>query len=234
MARGQGCNVTDDEIERVVDFIKRQGNPVFNPRFLDLEPPKPQQAEEIQSTGTPEGDLVNEIIAYMSMGNHVSTTKIQTKFNIGYPRAARIIERLSLNNPAAAVISVAEALSGITVSLLVLFVSSFTVFSRRIMYFLCLWRGASLGCAAALLVSGVISGLPANASCALMTAFLQTVVFVLLVSFSDVYSDCFLQIFSQNDRLYKNAFVREFLLCYLTLSGIILSAGIIEVLILIN
>ena len=58
MARGQGCNVTDDEIERVVDFIKRQGNPVFNPRFLDLEPPKPQQAEEIQSTGTPEDDLV--------------------------------------------------------------------------------------------------------------------------------------------------------------------------------
>ena len=43
-------------------------------------------------------DLVNEIIAYMSMGNHVSTTKIQTKFNIGYPRAARIIERLSEAN----------------------------------------------------------------------------------------------------------------------------------------
>ena len=98
MARGQGCNVTDDEIERVVDFIKRQGNPVFNPRFLDLEPPKPQQAEEMQATGTPEDDLVNEIIAYMSMGNHVSTTKIQTKFNIGYPRAARIIERLSEAN----------------------------------------------------------------------------------------------------------------------------------------
>ena len=97
MSRGQGCNVTDDEIERVVDFIKKQGNPVFNPRFLDLDPPKPQ-AEEITNSGTPEDDLVNEIIAYMSMGNHVSTTKIQTKFNIGYPRAARIIERLSEAN----------------------------------------------------------------------------------------------------------------------------------------
>lgn len=97
MTRGQGCNVTDDEIERVVDFIKKQGAPVFNPRFLDLDPPKPQ-AEEIGNSGTPEDDLVNEIIAYMSMGNHVSTTKIQTKFNIGYPRAARIIERLSEAN----------------------------------------------------------------------------------------------------------------------------------------
>ena len=97
MTRGQGCNVTDDEIERVVDFIKKQGSPVFNPRFLDLDPPKPQ-AEEISNSGTPEDDLVNEIIAYMSMGNHVSTTKIQTKFNIGYPRAARIIERLSEAN----------------------------------------------------------------------------------------------------------------------------------------
>lgn len=97
MTRGQGCNVTDDEIERVVDFIKRQGSPVFNPRFLDLEPPKPQ-TEEINNSGTPEDDLINEIIAYMSMGNHVSTTKIQTKFNIGYPRAARIIERLSEAN----------------------------------------------------------------------------------------------------------------------------------------
>lgn len=97
MTRGQGCNVTDDEIERVVDFIKKQGNPVFNPRFLDLDPPKPQ-TEEITNSGTPEDDLVNEIIAYMAMGNHVSTTKIQTKFNIGYPRAARIIERLAEAN----------------------------------------------------------------------------------------------------------------------------------------
>ena len=97
MTRGQGCNVSDDEIERVVDFIKRQGSPVFNPRFLDLDPPKPQ-SDEIGASGTPEDDLVNEIIAYMSMGNHVSTTKIQTKFNIGYPRAARIIERLSEAN----------------------------------------------------------------------------------------------------------------------------------------
>lgn len=97
MSRGQGCNVTDDEIERVVDFIKKQGNPVFNPRFLDLDPPKPQP-EEISTSGTPEDDLINEIIAYMSMGNHVSTTKIQTKFNIGYPRAARIIERLAEAN----------------------------------------------------------------------------------------------------------------------------------------
>ena len=97
MTRGQGCNVTDDEIERVVDFIKKQGNPIFNPRFLDLDPPKPQ-AEEITNSGTPEDDLVNEIIAYMAMGNHVSTTKIQTKFNIGYPRAARIIERLAEAN----------------------------------------------------------------------------------------------------------------------------------------
>ena len=97
MTRGQGCNVSDEEIERVVDFIKKQGNPVFNPRFLDLEPPKPV-AEEITNSGTPEDDLVNEIIAYMSMGNHVSTTKIQTKFNIGYPRAARIIERLAEAN----------------------------------------------------------------------------------------------------------------------------------------
>ena len=97
MTRGQGCNVTDDEIERVVDFIKRQGKPIFNPRFMDLEPPKPE-AQEIQTSGTPEDDLMNEVIAYMSMGNHVSTTKIQTKFNIGYPRAARIIERLAEAN----------------------------------------------------------------------------------------------------------------------------------------
>jgi len=174
------------------------------------------------------GFIIHMIVTMVSFG-------IVYSFFMIFPPDARFIltHSVALNNPAAAVISVAEALSGITVSLLVLFVSSFTVFSRRIMYFLCFWRGASLGCAAALLVSGVISGLPANASCALMTAFLQTVVFVLLVSFSDVYSDCFLQIFSQNDRLYKNAVVREFLLCYLTLSGIILSAGIIEVLILI-
>ena len=64
---------------------------------MDLEPPKPQ-VDELSNSGTPEDDLVNEIIAYMSMGNHVSTTKIQTKFNIGYPRAARIIERLSEAN----------------------------------------------------------------------------------------------------------------------------------------
>ena len=175
------------------------------------------------------GFIIHMIVTMVSFG-------IVCSFFMIFPPDARFIltHSVALSNPSASIVTFAEALSGITVSLLVLFAASFTFFSRKIMYFLCIWRGGSLGCAAALTASGAISGLPATASCALMAAFLQTVVFILLVSFTDIYSDCLLQIFSHNDRLYKNAVVREFLLCYLTMSGVILFAGIIEVLLLIT
>lgn len=93
--RVQGAYVSDEEIYKVVNHVKRQREPNFEPEFLNLEPPAPEQmsfSDEFQDDT--QEDLYFQILNFLSTQKLVSISSLQRKFNIGFPRAGSIIDKL--------------------------------------------------------------------------------------------------------------------------------------------
>jgi S-DNA-T family DNA segregation ATPase FtsK/SpoIIIE len=93
--RVQGAYVSDQEIYNVVTHVKRQREPNFEPEFLNLEPPVPEQmsfSDEFQDDT--QEDLYFQILNFLSTQKMVSISSLQRKFNIGFPRAGSIIDKL--------------------------------------------------------------------------------------------------------------------------------------------
>ncbi|UXR79121.1 DNA translocase FtsK [Staphylococcus sp. IVB6227] len=83
--RVQGTFVSDEEIDRVVDAIKAQRGPEY--LF--------QEQELLKKTEAPAKDeLFYEVCEFMVREQNISTSLIQRHFQIGYNRAARIIDQL--------------------------------------------------------------------------------------------------------------------------------------------
>ncbi len=86
LERLHGAFVSDDEVNGVTDFVRDQGQPVYeaeiraedgNGRSID--------AEEYD-------ELYDQAVAFVVESGKASSSMIQRKFKIGYNRAARIIE----------------------------------------------------------------------------------------------------------------------------------------------
>lgn len=91
--RIQGSFVTDEEINRVVDFVRRGSKPTFDEKMVDLDKsPKEEIKEEGMSDG--EDPLYNEIVEFAIKTGKISASLIQRKYSVGYNRAARIIDTL--------------------------------------------------------------------------------------------------------------------------------------------
>lgn len=83
--RIQGAFVSDDEIERVTNYVRQ----IAPPQYLF------EQEQLIQMEMTDEEDeLLYDVIEFVSTQNHVSTSLLQRQFRIGYNRAARLIDSL--------------------------------------------------------------------------------------------------------------------------------------------
>lgn len=83
--RVQGTFVSDDEIDDVVDFIKEQREPEY--LFEEKELLKKTESQ-------PQDDLFDDVCQFMLNEGHISTSLIQRHFQIGYNRAARIVDQL--------------------------------------------------------------------------------------------------------------------------------------------
>ncbi|WP_076758232.1 DNA translocase FtsK [Edaphobacillus lindanitolerans] len=84
--RLQGTFVTDDEIERVTDFVRRSGEPDY--LFRQEELLRETEAHEA------EDPLFGEACSFIIQAGSASTSMLQRKFSIGYNRAARLIDML--------------------------------------------------------------------------------------------------------------------------------------------
>lgn len=87
--RLQGTFVTDDEIEEVVDFVRKEQEPQYLFQQEDLLA-KAQVAEE-------RDELFLEACEFVVYQNAASTSSLQRRFHIGYNRAARLMEILESN-----------------------------------------------------------------------------------------------------------------------------------------
>lgn len=87
--RLQGTFVTDEEIEDVVDFVRKEQEPHYLFQQEDLLA-KAQVADE-------RDELFLEACEFVVYQNAASTSSLQRRFHIGYNRAARLMEILESN-----------------------------------------------------------------------------------------------------------------------------------------
>lgn len=86
LVRIQGCFVSDEEIKRVVEFWRAKAEPDW---LEEEEPPWEEIMEEEEAD-----ELLGEAIELVKRYNHASTSFLQRKLHVGYPRAARIMDQL--------------------------------------------------------------------------------------------------------------------------------------------
>ena len=99
--RIQGCFVSDEEIERVVDFIKQDKDEeeTYDSNIIDeieKHVPQDKNANSGASEGDGDGDedVINAAISVVVESQMASTSFLQRKLKLGYARAARIIDEL--------------------------------------------------------------------------------------------------------------------------------------------
>lgn len=89
LVRLQGCFVSDQEIRKVVEFWKKKSPPMLEPvrrpwegmaRLVDQE----EERDE----------LLGDAIALVTKQERASTSLLQRRLRIGYPRAARLMDQL--------------------------------------------------------------------------------------------------------------------------------------------
>ncbi|MBR5472868.1 MAG: DNA translocase FtsK [Clostridia bacterium] len=97
--RIQGCFVSDEEVERVVEFVKSGGNTSYDDNVM-LEIERQAAIEKQQRTGVPEeganddDPVLDEAIKVVVELGQASTSLLQRKLKLGYARAARIIDQM--------------------------------------------------------------------------------------------------------------------------------------------
>ncbi|MCX7965107.1 MAG: DNA translocase FtsK 4TM domain-containing protein [Syntrophorhabdaceae bacterium] len=85
--RLHGPFVSEGEIKRIVEFLKRQGSPEYHEEILE-------DKEEDEDRGDMEDEKYKEAVEFVMEKGEASISMIQRRFRIGYNRAARIIEKM--------------------------------------------------------------------------------------------------------------------------------------------
>jgi S-DNA-T family DNA segregation ATPase FtsK/SpoIIIE len=93
--RLHGCYVQEEEIGRVVDFLKKQGRPAYN--YDILKPREDDEAGEGEMGGDGDDvsdDLYDRAVRIVAETQRVSVSYPQRRLSVGYNRAAKMVERM--------------------------------------------------------------------------------------------------------------------------------------------
>jgi S-DNA-T family DNA segregation ATPase FtsK/SpoIIIE len=91
LRRIHGAFLSDDEVHRVVEFLKTQAKPVYD---MEILKPRDEDGEE----GAPPDDFHDEMydqaVAIVCETRQASVSFIQRRLQIGYNRSARLVEQM--------------------------------------------------------------------------------------------------------------------------------------------
>ncbi len=96
-SRVQGAFVTDEEVEKIVDFIKSNGTANYSEDILETIENSNKTDKEIAQEHAEDDDtdpFLMEAIQTVVETGQASTSFIQRRFKVGYARAGRIIDQM--------------------------------------------------------------------------------------------------------------------------------------------
>ncbi|MDA0208041.1 MAG: DNA translocase FtsK 4TM domain-containing protein [bacterium] len=85
--RVQGAYISDDEIKKIIDFLKAEGEPDYNYQITESS-----RTGGTSFDGEEGDDMFDEAMEVAVRAKRVSTSFLQRRLRIGYSRAARIID----------------------------------------------------------------------------------------------------------------------------------------------
>lgn len=94
LVRAQGAYVSEKEIKGIVGFLKKQSEPSFNPELESLEQGA-AAAGGGRSMKKKRDELFEEAVRFVIEQNRGSVSLLQRQFEIGYSRAARLIDQMA-------------------------------------------------------------------------------------------------------------------------------------------
>src|SRR6056300_773159 len=92
VVRIHGPFVSDEEIERITTFIRSQGSPDYIDEVTKIQEKDEQSNDSI--SGNDKDELFDEAVRLIKLEGKASTSYLQRKLQIGYNRAARIIDQM--------------------------------------------------------------------------------------------------------------------------------------------
>jgi S-DNA-T family DNA segregation ATPase FtsK/SpoIIIE len=89
LTRVHGTFVSDQEVRRVMTFIKQQARPQYRPEVLEIK-------KDIDAVGADEeyDEMYDQALAIVTETQQASISMIQRRLRVGYNRAARMIEQM--------------------------------------------------------------------------------------------------------------------------------------------
>jgi len=95
--RVQGAFVSDEEVEKIVDFVKQNGTATYSEDILESIEKNNKTDKEIAQEADEDDEtdpfLMDAIKTVVETGQ-ASTSFIQRRFKVGYARAGRIIDQM--------------------------------------------------------------------------------------------------------------------------------------------
>ena len=91
LQRLHGAFVSDAEVQRVVDFLRKQGKPIYDKSIMEM---KESDDQSVMSEDEELDERWEDALRLVAETKQASISMVQRRLRIGYNRAARIIEMM--------------------------------------------------------------------------------------------------------------------------------------------
>jgi len=88
LIRAQGTFLSDDEIHKVVNYLREESAPSYHPELVQMNQFDPENMEK--------DDLFDEAVRLVLQSRRGSVSLLQRRLTIGYSRASRLIDQMAL------------------------------------------------------------------------------------------------------------------------------------------
>ena len=98
--RVQGCFVSDDEVQRIVEFVRGRHSADYNEDVIEqmntAADEESTAASDAPSVGEPVDEMLNKAIELAVDAGQVSISMLQRRLRVGYARAGRLVDEMTL------------------------------------------------------------------------------------------------------------------------------------------
>lgn len=92
--RIQGCFISDDEINRIIDYVCKQQQATYDDTLMNTSTGEDHLAGVETSNDDSDDPIYDEVVEFAISTGKISASLLQRRFRLGYNRAARIVDLL--------------------------------------------------------------------------------------------------------------------------------------------